>query len=94
MEHQKIDYIQVEVVYAGEHKQSMIPLRIIKGTTVAEIIQQSDILALHPDLQLNQVGIWGKQVDLSESVTQEGARIEIYRPLLIDPKQARLKRVN
>ena len=95
MEHQKIDYIQVEVVYAGEHKQSMIPLRIIKGTTTVEIIQQSGVLTLHPEIQteVNRVGIWGKQVNLSEPVTQEGARIEIYRPLLIDPKQARLQRV-
>lgn len=92
-------YIQVEVVYAGEHKQSMIPLRIIKGSTVNEVIQQSGILALHSEIQMsanhmeNQVGIWGKMVSLSEPVTQEGARVEIYRPLLIDPKQARLNRV-
>lgn len=95
----QIQYIQVEVVYAGEHKQSMISVRIIKGSMVGDIIQQSGVLSLYPEIQLNhhpirnRVGIWGKLVELSEPVTQEGARIEIYRPLLIDPKQARIKRV-
>jgi uncharacterized protein len=91
----QIQHIQVEVVYAGEHKQSMISVRVIKGSTVADIIQQSGVLILHPNIQMNvnRVGIWGKLVELSEPVRQEGARIEIYRPLLIDPKQARIKRV-
>ena len=96
MAHQKMQqYIQVEVVYAGAQTQSMISLRIIKGCTVAEIIQQSGILAQHAEIRwdVNRVGIWGKPVALSASVIQEGARIEIYRPLLIDPKQARLRRV-
>jgi putative ubiquitin-RnfH superfamily antitoxin RatB of RatAB toxin-antitoxin module len=80
------EYIQVDVVYAGEHTQSVIPLRVLKGSTVADIIQQSGIHAQ------GATGIWGKRVDLATPVTQEGARVEIYRPLLIDPKQARLKR--
>ena len=94
-----VQHIQVEVVYAGAQAQSMISLRTVKGSTVGEIIQQSGVLAQHPEIHLdhyqtgNRVGIWGKLVELSREVTQEGSRIEIYRPLLIDPKQARLKRV-
>ncbi|MFU8797347.1 MAG: RnfH family protein [Gammaproteobacteria bacterium] len=80
----QLHYIQIEVVF----QQAVIPLRIVKGTSVREVIQQSGILLG----ENNKVGIWGKQITFSTPVIQEGSRIEIYEPLLIDPKQARLKR--
>lgn len=85
--------IQIEVVYGLAHKQKLLSLPITQGMTVEEAIIESDIIALFPeiDLKVNKVGIWNKAVKLS-TVLEDLDRIEIYRPLIADPKEVRKRR--
>jgi putative ubiquitin-RnfH superfamily antitoxin RatB of RatAB toxin-antitoxin module len=70
----------------------LIPLLIPLGTTVLEAIERSGILQRFPSIQVdslsNRVGIFGNIVPL-ETKLKEGDRVEIYRPLILDPKEAR-----
>jgi putative ubiquitin-RnfH superfamily antitoxin RatB of RatAB toxin-antitoxin module len=85
--------IAIEIAYAVPEQQILTTLSVANSTTVKEAILQSDILAQFPEINLAQhkVGIFGKKVALSQ-ILRDGDRIEIYRPLLIDPKQARRQR--
>jgi len=86
--------IAVEVAYALPAQQIIISLCVPPTSTVQTAIELSGILTQFPEINLNhnKVGIFGQLVALSQTV-QAGDRIEIYRPLLIDPKQARFLRV-
>lgn len=86
--------IHIIVAYAMPEKQAEIPLTVEKNCTVALAIQQSGILQRFPKIKLTEieVGIYSKRV-LLDAKLRDGDRIEIYRPLKIDPKQARLLRV-
>lgn len=85
--------IQVEVVYALPNKQTILSLRVPVGEQVRQVIEQSGILQQYPEINLNSnmVGIFGRQVKLEQTL-QNGDRIEIYRPLLADPKEIRRRR--
>ncbi len=85
--------IQVEVAYAKPDVQRIITVDVDMGATVAQAIELSGIAGDFPeiDLQKNKVGIFGKLVSLDQCL-QAGDRIEIYRGLLADPKQARRER--
>lgn len=85
--------INVEVAYADISKQRIIKLLVEKGCTIELAIDRSGILLEFPDIDLmkQKVGIFSKQKKLTD-ILKEGDRIEIYRPLLIDPKDARKKR--
>ena len=85
--------IQVEVVYGLAHKQKLLSITAKVGATVEEVIIDSGILALFNEIDLteNKVGIWNKAVKLSQLV-EDLDRIEIYRPLLADPKEVRKRR--
>jgi putative ubiquitin-RnfH superfamily antitoxin RatB of RatAB toxin-antitoxin module len=85
--------IAIEIVYAGTQQQVIKSLLVTEQTTVLTAIQQSEILAEFPEIDLtkNKVGIFSKVVSL-DHIVQQDDRIEIYRALLIDPKQARLNR--
>lgn len=87
------DQIQIEVAYATPERQQIIPLRVRKGTSVADCIAQSQIARYFPEIDLNEqkVGIWSKAVKLDHE-PRDGDRIEIYRPLIADPKAIRRKR--
>jgi putative ubiquitin-RnfH superfamily antitoxin RatB of RatAB toxin-antitoxin module len=82
--------ITIEVAYGLPDKQFLIALQVMEGTTVLEAINQSGVLAANPTINLakQRVGIFSRFVELNE-VVKSGDRIEIYRPLLIDPKEAR-----
>ena len=86
--------MHVTVAYATAKEQVEIPLDIEESCTVALAIKRSGILNQFPEINLAQVkvGIYYKCVALDASL-RDGDRIEIYRPLKIDPKQARLLRV-
>ncbi|WP_050899361.1 RnfH family protein [Oceanimonas sp. GK1] len=88
-----VNLIQVEVVYALPAKQTVLTLRVAPDACVREIIEQSGILRQFPeiDLEQNAVGIFSRQVKLDQTVF-DGDRIEIYRPLLADPKEIRRRR--
>lgn len=82
------------VAFASPKKQVEIPLTVEENCTIALAIQRSGILAQFPEIQLARivVGLNGKLATLYTSL-QENDRIEIYRPLKMDPKQARHLRV-
>ena len=85
--------IQIEVVYGLPHKQKLLSLPVKEGETVEQAIIESGILSLFPEIDLkeNKVGIWNKAVKLSTEL-ENIDRIEIYRPLIADPKEVRKRR--
>ncbi len=85
--------VGVEVAYAREQAQALIPVKGESGMTVAEAIERSGIQGRFPeiDLDVNKVGIFGKLAKLDQ-VLASGDRVEIYPPLIADPKQARKQR--
>lgn len=85
--------LQVWVVYATPQDEFVQPMRVSAGTTVGQAIEGSGVLARYPDINLvtQPVGIYGKKKTL-DTVLRERDRVEIYRPLLADPKDSRRKR--
>ncbi|GAK86904.1 UPF0125 protein yfjF [Vibrio ponticus] len=80
-------------MYALPHEQRVFTLVVNKAMKVEEIIAQSGVLELYPEIDLkeNKVGVYSRNVRLDATV-RDGDRIEIYRPLLADPKEIRRKR--
>lgn len=89
-----IQYLQVEICYATCNLQINIPLYVIKNTTIQQAILQSGIISQYPiiDLTVHRVGIYGKLKSLS-TILHQYDRIEIYRPLIIDPKDRRRRNI-
>lgn len=85
--------LEIEIVYGLADRQVLKSMTVAEGTTVREAALQSGLEVEFPELDLQQVplGIFGKVVK-DETVLRDGDRIEVYRPLLIDPKEARRKR--
>ena len=83
----------VEVVYALADKQSLISIEVEKGTTLKEAVEASGILDTFDEIDLSKdrVGIFSKFATL-ETVLREKDRVEIYRPLIADPKKVRKER--
>lgn len=86
--------IFVQICYAKPGAQFLRGLSLPQGTTLQQAIQQSGVLQLAPeiDLSVSRVGIHGKLKTL-DTVLREHDRVEIYRPLVADPKDARRKRI-
>ena len=87
------DSIMVEVAYALPDQQVILETELPEGSTVEEAINASGILEQFPqiDLTKNKVGIFGKISKLNNPVRARD-RVEIYRPLIADPKEVRKKR--
>ena len=85
--------ITIEVAYAAARGQTVLQLEVKSGTTIGEAIKQSDILQQFPeiDLALNKVGIFGK-LARTDTLLRDRDRVEIYRALIADPKEARRRR--
>jgi hypothetical protein len=85
--------ITVEVAYAKPGEQVLEQLRVPADSTIEGIIRKSGVLKRFPeiDLAVNKVGVFGKVAKLDATLV-DGDRIEIYRPLIADPKEARKKR--
>ncbi|MDO8954410.1 MAG: RnfH family protein [Gammaproteobacteria bacterium] len=85
--------INVEVVYARSSQQWLIPLQVPVGTTAIEAIRLSKIIELCPKIDLShlKIGLFSKPITL-DTVLHHQDRVEIYRPLLIDPMQKRIIR--
>ena len=91
----KSNQITVEIVYALAERQKLQRLSVPVGTTVREVALRSGLDALFPEVDLCTcpLGIFGKAVAKPEErVVEEGERVEIYRPLLADPKEVRKQR--
>ncbi|MCG2582631.1 MAG: RnfH family protein [Marinobacter sp.] len=87
--------IRVEVAYARPDRQEIISLKVPMGTTALEAVKQSGIVAVFPEVDPDNtdMGIFGKAIKSPAGhELREGDRVELYRPLKIDPKQARLNR--
>ncbi len=82
--------LQIEVAYALPESSSLIALEVAAGTSIEQAIHLSGIMQRHPeiDLSVNRVGLFGRRAAL-DTLLVAGDRVEIYRPLSIDPKTAR-----
>ena len=85
--------IQIEVVYGLPTRQELITLSVDEGTLLEQGIIESGILNVFDDIDLtiNKVGIWNRSAKLTDTVRAYD-RIEIYRPLIADPKEVRKRR--
>jgi hypothetical protein len=86
-------HVHVEVAYAKETEQALLAVEGEKGLTVQDAIERSGILKRFPEIELgvNKVGVYGKLAKLDQTL-ESGDRVEIYRPLIADPKEQRKKR--
>ncbi|HET6555557.1 MAG TPA: RnfH family protein [Dyella sp.] len=87
--------ITVEVVYAGPTQQIVHRVTLPAGSTVIQAIEASNIIAELPDLIIDpaRLGIFSRKAS-PEQLLEEGDRVEIYRPLTLDPKEARRRRAH
>jgi putative ubiquitin-RnfH superfamily antitoxin RatB of RatAB toxin-antitoxin module len=85
--------INVEVVYALPERQYLRSVKVPQGSTVEQAIIESGILSLRSDIDLakNKIGIYSRSAKLTDTL-EEGDRVEIYRPLIADPKELRRQR--
>jgi len=82
--------IPIEVAYASPVQSWLIPLNVEKGSTIQQAIANSGILEQCPEINLknNKVGIFSN-IAMLDTLLRSGDRIEIYRPLILEPKEAR-----
>lgn len=87
------DLISIEVAYALPGNQMVVRLKVPAGTTAAAAVELSGIREKHPDLdwERSKLGIFGRLIK-PDTVLRNRDRVEIYRPLLADPKEVRRKR--
>jgi len=85
--------LQVYVCYATARDEFLRPMRVAPGTTIVQAIEMSGVLEAYPEINLSTqpVGIYAKKKTL-DTVLRERDRVEIYRPLVADPKDSRRKR--
>jgi putative ubiquitin-RnfH superfamily antitoxin RatB of RatAB toxin-antitoxin module len=85
--------MHIEVAYALENKQTLLNIEVDAGTTLKQAIELSGLLTLYPQINLmkDKTGIFGKIAKL-DTILREKDRVEIYRPLIADPKQVRKER--
>ena len=89
-----VDAIRVVVAYSPAPRQvDEVTLQLPAGASVHDALRASGLLERHPSLDLGaqKVGVWGKLRAL-DAPLREGDRIEVYRPLKVDPKEARRQR--
>ncbi|EPJ43796.1 MAG: hypothetical protein OFPII_39170 [Osedax symbiont Rs1] len=87
--------IKVEVAFAGQKVQKILTVEVAEGATVYEAAVASNIVALFPEIDIESVpmGIFGKGIRKPrEQVLRAGDRVELYRPLVADPKVIRARR--
>ena len=83
------------MAYAEPEKQKIVALEVEEGCTVREAVRRSNITTFFPnvDVETVKVGIFGKAVrNADDQELKEGERVELYRELKVDPKQARANR--
>lgn len=87
------EVLNVEVVYALPNKQEIIARKLPAGTTVRQAIEASGLLVKYPEIDLakNKLGVFAK-LTKPDAVLRDQDRVEIYRPLIADPKEVRKQR--
>jgi len=93
MAENKASTINVEVVYALAERQELVNVKLPEGATLAKAVEASGLLQKYPqiDLAKNKMGVFGKLSKL-DAVLRDRDRVEIYRPLIADPKEVRKQR--
>ena len=91
--HKMAESLSIEIAYALPQKQELVQLKLPAGSTVQQAIEASGLKQRHPEIDLakNKVGIFGKLSKL-DAPLRDRDRVEIYRPLIADPKEVRKKR--
>jgi uncharacterized protein len=89
----KETFVEVEVAYAKPEEQVIVKINVPQGTTIEQAVHLSGLLSRFPeispsDLKLGTFGVACKP----EQIVKQGDRVEIYRPLIHDPKEARRQR--
>lgn len=87
------EIMHIEVVYPLSHKQEIIQIKLPQGATVRQAIEASGLLQKYPEIDLakNKIGIFAK-LTKAEVRLRDQDRVEIYRPLIADPKEVRKQR--
>lgn len=87
------DSIQIEVAYAKPERQELVKLKLPQGTTLQQAIEASGLLQRCPEIDLAKakLGVFGKLARL-DTALRDKDRVEIYRPLIADPKEVRKQR--
>lgn len=87
------DMLNIEVCYALADQQDIVRLRLPEGATLGQALEASGLLAKYPeiDLKKNKFGIYAK-LSKVDAVLRDHDRVEIYRPLIADPKEVRKQR--
>ena len=85
--------IAVEVVYALKDKQELVALKLSSGATAREAVEHSGLLEKYPEIDFarNKLGVFARLVK-PDAVLRDRDRVEIYRPLIADPKEVRKQR--
>jgi putative ubiquitin-RnfH superfamily antitoxin RatB of RatAB toxin-antitoxin module len=89
------EQLPVEIVLATPGRQVLLALDVVAGSSVADVIARSGIGLQFPELDLDEmaVGIWGTPISRDRPVGP-GDRVELYRPLEVDPREARRQRAS
>ena len=82
--------MKIQITYINSQSEYLLDMQVSEKTSVREAIAQSGVLSRFPEISIehNRVGVYGEIVEL-DHVLDEGDRVEIYRPLLMDPMEAR-----
>jgi len=91
--HSPDDTIDIEVACATPRLQAVVRLTVPRGCTVGEAVERSGLLREFPELSADviKMGVFGS-LRKPEDLLEPGDRVELYRPLIADPKQARRQR--
>ncbi|GGC92856.1 RnfH family protein [Undibacterium terreum] len=86
-------FIKVQVCYAAINGITLLDLTMPAGATLSDAVTRSGILLKHPeiDIEVHRMGVYGK-LKAADAPLHDGDRVEIYRPLIADPKEARRRR--
>ncbi|MCI0510053.1 MULTISPECIES: RnfH family protein [Chromohalobacter] len=90
--------IMIEVAYAEPHRQRVVALAVAPGTSARDAVREAELPSLFPErdaafFERAPLGIFGQALKAPDHrVLEQGDRVEVYRPLVVDPKQARLAR--
>ncbi|MCL2635549.1 MAG: RnfH family protein [Betaproteobacteria bacterium] len=87
------EMLDIEVCYAQAGKQEVVRLRLADGATLGEALEASGLLLKYPEIdpKQNKFGIYAK-LSKTDAVLRDRDRVEIYRPLIADPKEVRKQR--
>lgn len=85
--------LSVDVVYAKPERQELVHLTLAQGSTLKQAVEASGLLQRYPELDPEKLklGVFGK-ISKPDALLREYDRVEIYRPLVADPKEVRKKR--